>query len=289
LGRVNVVLRHIERWILTLSVYTLRAQDQQRLMDQLDRQRRSELHGLVWAGHAEGEGPAPLTAPSVNAAAQGLQKGERLKRAFRVLARRYHPDLADNEADRARYGDRMAQINALYAQGNVPGLEAMAETLGAQGRGEGALQPDADLYQMAPSARRTTLTEQRLAHFDAVLESLHQELADLTASPTYALMDAMTPRGRRTEAAILNELITKTERERARGLRDIPRAMRALEACVDAYNETDPHAPPFDPYVDQELARLSLEHLSTLRPSPKVQKLLLELENIAEHQPTWRS
>lgn len=151
---------------------------------------------------------------------------------------------------------------------------------------------DDDLTEMfgADDARRLQAAKARLAHFDAVLESLQEEMADLVASPTHALMDAMTPRGRRTAAVILADLRKKTERERVSRRLELPKAYVALEACVTAYNaehapDDAPELPPFDPYVDQELARLSLEHLATLRPSPKVQRLVLELENIAEFQP----
>lgn len=313
LGLVMGLLRHTERWMLTLSVYTLRPQDQNRLMDRLDSQRRSErqrLDQLGWAGPATrayllGEDDAPNEAAPKAPRADSAEGKERLKKAFRSLARRFHPDLADGEAERATFGDRMARINTLYAQGNLTSLEAMVlQTASAPdfcsplqgGRQErrpapGRTSADNDLNHLQAGANladQVAAAKERLGRFEAVLESLREEMGDLMASPTYALMDAMTPRGRRTAQVIVADLRTKTERERASRIADVPRAMAALEACVTAYNfenETDAELPPFDPYVDQELARLSLEHLASLRPSPKVQRLVLELENIAEHQP----
>lgn len=290
LGRVMGLLRHIERWISVLSVYTLRPQDQHRLMDRLDRQRRCERAQLELLGHRGPSVEPEVTdeTPCHDAVDVHSAEGqERLKRAFRALARRFHPDLADNEADRADFGDRMARINSLYDHGNVASLEAMAQKFSQRSiTRQPSAGADMDLIQTSSDVvAQVAAANERLARFDAVLESLREEMSDLVASPTYALMDAMTPRGRRTEAVIVADLKKKAERERFSRIQDIPRAMAALEACVSAYNETELQLPPFDPYVDQELARLSLEHLATLRPSPKVQRLVMELENIAEHQP----
>lgn len=290
LGRVMGLLRHVERWIQVLSVYTLRPVDHHRLMDRLNRQRRCERLQLDLLGQPPSGAEASATVVDDGADADTPEGKERLKRAFRVLARRFHPDLADNETDRADYGDRMARINSLYNHGNIATLEAMAQGLCPQEpntRRSPNNHADSDLLTACGSdaAAQVAAAQERLGRFDAVLESLREEMSDLTASPTFALMDAMTPRGRRTEAVIVADLKMKTDRERQSRLGDIPRAMAALEACVSAYNEPETTLPPFDPYVDQELARLSLEHLATLRPSPKVQRLVLEIENIAEHQP----
>lgn len=49
-----------------------------------------------------------------------------LKQLYRQLARRFHPDLALNEADRAYRTDLMMAINAAYTAGNLEALERLA-------------------------------------------------------------------------------------------------------------------------------------------------------------------
>ncbi len=50
-----------------------------------------------------------------------------LKQLYRRLARRFHPDLVLNEADRAYRTDMMMAINAAYAAGDLDALERLAD------------------------------------------------------------------------------------------------------------------------------------------------------------------
>ncbi len=54
-----------------------------------------------------------------------LSEGE-IKKLYRQLARRFHPDLADNEADRRRRTEKMAAINNAYAARSLVELVAIA-------------------------------------------------------------------------------------------------------------------------------------------------------------------
>jgi len=47
-----------------------------------------------------------------------------LKKLYRELARRYHPDHSTDEADRAERHERMAHINAAYAKGDHAALQS---------------------------------------------------------------------------------------------------------------------------------------------------------------------
>ncbi len=49
-----------------------------------------------------------------------------LKVLYRRLARRYHPDLARNDADRSLSNDQMKTINLAYANGDLPTLMRLA-------------------------------------------------------------------------------------------------------------------------------------------------------------------
>ena len=49
-----------------------------------------------------------------------------LKQLYRKLARRYHPDLARNAADRLQSNTQMAEINQAYADGDLAKLMNLA-------------------------------------------------------------------------------------------------------------------------------------------------------------------
>lgn len=49
-----------------------------------------------------------------------------LKRLYRQLVKRYHPDLTTDPHERARRNRLMAEINAAYAEGDVDALQALA-------------------------------------------------------------------------------------------------------------------------------------------------------------------
>ena len=67
--------------------------------------------------HKTAEAPRPALAAEQQAA---------LKQLYRQLARRFHPDLALEEADRAYRTDLMMAINAAYAAGDMAALERLA-------------------------------------------------------------------------------------------------------------------------------------------------------------------
>ena len=68
--------------------------------------------------HKTAETPRPALAAEQQAA---------LKQLYRQLARRFHPDLALEEADRAYRTDLMMDINAAYAAGDMAALERLAD------------------------------------------------------------------------------------------------------------------------------------------------------------------
>ncbi|MBE7556575.1 MAG: hypothetical protein HS126_36450 [Anaerolineales bacterium] len=52
-----------------------------------------------------------------------------IRRLYRQLARRFHPDLGADELDRARRTEKMAAINAAYAARSLAELAALAQSL----------------------------------------------------------------------------------------------------------------------------------------------------------------
>jgi hypothetical protein len=82
------------------------------------------------------------------------EKEAQLKSLYRQLCRRFHPDLAQDEADRACRTEMMAKINSAYAAQDLPELTSLSE------------QPDCDKIspEMAAGQRLVSLqdTLQRL-------------------------------------------------------------------------------------------------------------------------------
>ena len=78
-----------------------------------------------------------------------------LKQLYRRLARRFHPDLALDEVDRAYRTDLMMAINAAYAAGNLEELERLAEEPDSISRAPQSLEElAADLQREVERCRR---------------------------------------------------------------------------------------------------------------------------------------
>jgi hypothetical protein len=109
-----------------------------------------------------------------------------LKTVFRELAKRSHPDLAGDEADRAVRSARMQTINALYADRNVIGLREVLRGLQA-GNAHQTDTPE-------QIAARLKIEYDQLA---AAIQRAKAEIAELKRSPLMALkIDAALARSR---------------------------------------------------------------------------------------------
>lgn len=77
---------------------------------------------------ATAEGNYRYMGPQVQPPPQELSQDtqETIKKLYRQLARRFHPDLADNDADRAYHTEMMMRINAAYTTGDLEQLEMIA-------------------------------------------------------------------------------------------------------------------------------------------------------------------
>jgi chromosome segregation ATPase len=84
-----------------------------------------------------------------------------LKTMYRQLCRRFHPDLAQDEAERICRTEMMAKINAAYTAKDLRAIESLAE------------QPDCDAISEAQVA------EQRLASLRDTLERIQQRLGEI--------------------------------------------------------------------------------------------------------------
>ncbi len=282
LKRVEQLVLHLERWADLLREAPARAVTAQ--AKRLESRRARELAD-------QDDGPLPGAAEELadaegEPAALPKPPGDRLKAAYRALARRYHPDLARTEEERVQFGDLMARINALYRDGDLPRLMAMAE----QAKGGEIDEPEAGL------AEQIAALEERLQWFDRVLESLHDERDALERTPTCELW-----RSAEKAAAERRDLVAELKRElrgrAAKSYAHVASAARALEAEVKRFNRRSipdgaltrrqAEALPlrFDPFADKRVVRLGLEELRSLTARPEVLRLAERLEAEAEQKP----
>lgn len=141
--------------------------------------RRYQAGSLLWDDGANTEGSAGQTwrfeesAASAGAyryrrqaeAPHPAPEGKRLvslKQFYRQLARRFHPDLVLDEADRAYRTDMMMAINAAYAAGDLEALERLAN------------EPDTISYEPRSP-------EELIAAFQREVDHCRRRLAEIAA------------------------------------------------------------------------------------------------------------
>lgn len=92
---------------------------------------------------------------------------ETLKKLYRQLARRFHPDLAESETDRAYHTQMMMRINAAYAAGDLEQLQQIALEPDSIAHADGALSDqqlaEALLREVARCQRRLAEIKEELA------------------------------------------------------------------------------------------------------------------------------
>ena len=227
-----------------------------------------------------GEVPAPEEQPEVEAAAVAL------KRIYRRLARLLHPDLAQDDAERARLSDLMARVNAAYARGDLTELSVTAEKLGA---GE-------PLGELTDDERRAHL-EARIGTLERIAVSLRRERERLLRSDTERLR---AEAARRADAG--GDLVEETraeledETQAAYGdallrLARLTRAARELaRARKGRMRELEKRGPTgarraFDPLGESELVRRGAARLDQRRATAAARELARTLEDAARSAP----
>ena len=205
---------------------------------------------------------------------------------YRRLARVLHPDLAQDEAERARLGDLMARANAAYDKGDLTALEVMAEKVGA---GE----PPGDV---GPEERRAHL-ERRTATLARIAASLTRERDRLVRSDTHRLREEARRREAAGEdflAASRAELAEEAEAAYADAQARIARLSKAARdvarARSVAMKELTRRGPTgarraFDPLQEAELVRRGAARLERSRATAEARELARTLEARAGEAP----
>jgi hypothetical protein len=239
---------------------------------------RGRASGAAAAARAE-EAPAPAP-PEIEAAEVAL------KRLYRRLARLLHPDLAADDAERARLGELMARVNRAYAEGDLTHLEVTAERLGA-GEPQGELSPEERLRHL----------ERRTASLARIASSIARERSRLLRSDTHRLAEEA-----RARAAAGGDLVAETRAELAADVsaahgdalarlgrleeraRALSRARRADMAGIVKRGPTGAQR-AFDPLAEGELVRMGAARLERRRATPAARELARALEDAVRDAP----
>jgi chromosome segregation ATPase len=148
--------------------------------DRLERLRRSSVYGNAYLPVEEQFRRVWEVPATEEAASTGVTSGpideKQLKRIYRQLARRYHPDLARDEADRTYRTEKMAALNEAYAERSLAELAALHDVRSTD---EG-IKPQTE-------AQMADILEKELARVRRRLFQVQNERENLHNRPTVRL------------------------------------------------------------------------------------------------------
>jgi len=237
-------------------------------------------------GRPEPARPGGEAAPAEAQQPEVEPQAVRLKRVYRRLARLLHPDLAQDDSERARLGDLMARVNAAYAKGDLTALEVMAEKLGA-GDPPGDVSP----------AERVAHLERRTATMERFAASLTRERDRLRRSDTYRLRVEATRRAgeggdllEETRAELAEEIaaawadVLARLGRLSRAARDVARARTEAMAEIQRRGPTGARR-AFDPLRENDIVRAGAQRLDRRRATTAARDLARRLEEQAAKAP----
>ncbi len=178
------------------------------LLEQLDVEHdfRFDPAGSGEGFRAAGNGGARhADAPFAASKADRPSERATLKRLYRDLAKRCHPDLGKCDEERERRAALMQRVNEAFAAGDASALRALLLETESEDPG----------FAARPLADRTAWAKAEMARLDALLASLRGELSALHGSDLHRLW-----RRHETGAPVFDELADDLEaRVRAEGQR----------------------------------------------------------------------
>jgi hypothetical protein len=114
--------------------------------------------------------PPEETKETITQPAPSLSE-EEMKRLYRQLARRFHPDLAANEGERRERTVRMTAVNDAYAARNEIELLALAEELDDEATGAFVMQTTAEM--MRALTAEIDRCQRRVREIGAEIQNFH--------------------------------------------------------------------------------------------------------------------
>ncbi|NDJ75602.1 MAG: hypothetical protein GYB65_05025 [Chloroflexi bacterium] len=155
-----------------------------------------------------GEAPPTSTSTGSQYVRSGNMAAQDLKKLFRKLVRRYHPDLTTDMAERKRRNRLMAEINEAYSQRDAEALRALAE------------QPDGTSLDQPISAMQLRQLQQVNEQLSRRLIRLRRQRDDLLHSDLMALKIKQSFAAREGRD-LLQEMADELEREYTVALRKL--------------------------------------------------------------------
>lgn len=122
--------------------------------------------------------PEQAAEPQQPTAPDRVRPAKRAQRLYRDLARRAHPDLTQDEQEKARRSAFITRVNAAYAQGDLDLLARLGEEWAA----------GADAAPAGSGPDRLAWLRTRLDWLSAAVEALEAQRAELVASAIGQLM-----------------------------------------------------------------------------------------------------
>ena len=139
---------------------------------------------------------------SVRALPPPVERSQRLKDLYRTAAKQLHPDLAQDDRDRAIRERLMTEANLAYAEGDEARLEAILE--------EYQSSPDTVLGSDVGAELIRTIRRISLAH--ANIRKVETEIAEVRASEIHKLKTTVEE-GRQRNRDVLVELVESLRQE----------------------------------------------------------------------------
>ncbi len=193
----------------SLSPIQLEAEVEQRLRDERERAEAIQAN----ANLARSFVPPPPIDPAADLD---------LKQVYRELAKRTHPDLAIDEADRALRSQRMVDVNALYARQDLEALRRILRQLESRRLAQ----------DETPEQRMARLKDERL-RLDAAIRHVKVEIADLNHDPLMALkLEAALARARGRD--VLGEVARQTQAKLLEAEIDLNELIAKFREVVEA-------------------------------------------------------
>jgi len=144
---------------------------------------------------------------------------EELKKLYRKLARKFHPDLAKNDKQRTEFHKIMSAINEAYKNGDLETLEKYMRQA----------EREEKIAKETPEEKLARLKEDYEIML-GIIAKLRAELADSEASETYKLRDKVN-QAKKEGRDSLQELATSIQKE-------IEENQVLLDELVSQYKET---------------------------------------------------
>jgi hypothetical protein len=139
-----------------------------------------DLEAFFAEADAAGEGGADAEQPVMPQAPQRIRPDKEAQRLYRDLARRAHPDLAQDPEEQRVRGVFIARVNEAYARGDVLALAALAEEWAGETGDDGA--------PASGTPERTAWLRQRLDWLNARLARIEATRTELADSPMGQLL-----------------------------------------------------------------------------------------------------